>query len=135
VNRTLAQKWLKQAIHDLEMAGRSIDIEGYDVAAFLAHQSVEKLLKALFAVAGRDIPRTHYIDELADQLGVPEEVKFHVQGLLADYMVARYPDVSDTVPYEQYTVAIAREKVGAATQVFELLKSRYAETLGGDRDG
>lgn len=129
MNRALAAKWLKQASHDLEMAGRSIDIGGYDIAAFLAHQSVEKLLKALFAISGRAVPKTHYIDELADELGVSADVRFHIDGLAADYMLSRYPDVSDQVPYEQYDRALADEKVRAASKVFELLRGRYADLL------
>jgi len=50
------------------MAEKNISIEGYDIAAFLAHQSIEKLLKAIIANQGKKIPRTHYIDELAKQL-------------------------------------------------------------------
>lgn len=44
MNRAAAAKWLKQALHDLDMAGKNVGIGGYDTAAFLAHQSVEKLL-------------------------------------------------------------------------------------------
>ena len=63
--RETARKWYKQAVHDLEMAQRNIEIGGYDVAAFLSHQAVEKLLKAAFIIEGREVPRTHFIDEFA----------------------------------------------------------------------
>ena len=43
-----AKKWYKQALHDLVIAEKNITIEGYDVAAFLSHQAVEKLLKAFY---------------------------------------------------------------------------------------
>jgi len=36
----IARKWIKQALHDLEMAHKNISIEGYDIAAFLSHQAV-----------------------------------------------------------------------------------------------
>ena len=58
--KEIAIKWLKQGLHDLEMARKNVEIGGYDVAAFLAHQSVEKLLKALFAIKGKEIPKIHY---------------------------------------------------------------------------
>jgi len=127
MNRVVGRKWLKQAQHDLVLAEANIGIKGYDVACFLAHQSVEKLLKAIFAFEGKPIPRSHYIDELARSLNVAEPVLVHVNGLSADYMLARYPDVSDAVPYEQYSEAVAREKVRAAKRVFELLQDRYAQ--------
>ena len=40
----------------MEMARRNLTVEGCDVAAFLAHQVVEKLLKAAFALEGRPVP-------------------------------------------------------------------------------
>ena len=129
MTRAAAAKWLKQALHDLDMAGRNVGIGGYDTAAFLAHQSVEKLLKALFAAQGRPAPRMHFIDELAEQLDLPAAVRVHIDGLTADYMLSRYPDVSDRVPYEQYDEALANEKVRAARSVFVLLKERYADLL------
>ena len=68
MNSTTAKKWIKQALHDLEMAEKNISIEGFDVAAFLSHQAIEKLLKALLILKGEKIPRIHYIDELAGRL-------------------------------------------------------------------
>jgi len=129
VNRAVAAKWLKQARHDLDMAGKNIGIGGFDTAAFLAHQSVEKLLKALLAAGGRPVPRLHFSDELAGQLALPSEARVHIEGLTADYMLSRYPDVSDSVPYEQYDEALAREKVRAAQSIFALLEERYADLL------
>jgi HEPN domain-containing protein len=134
MNRAAAAKWLKQALHDLDMARRNVGIGGYDTAAFLAHQSVEKLLKALLAAQGRAVPRMHFIDELAGQLNLPPEVQVHIDGLTADYMLSRYPDVSDLVPYEQYDEALANEKVRAARSVFALLKESYADLMTEPRD-
>jgi len=61
-------------------------------------------------------------------------VQVHVDGLTADYMLSRYPDVSDQVPYEQYDEALANEKVRAASSVFALLKERYADLMPESRD-
>lgn len=68
--KEIAIKWLKQAMHDLEMAKKNIEIRGYDVASFLAHQSVEKLLKTIFVIEGKEIPKIHYVDELAKRLSL-----------------------------------------------------------------
>ncbi|MFQ5910311.1 MAG: HEPN domain-containing protein [Thermoplasmata archaeon] len=132
MTKEIAKKWLKQALHDLEMAGRNIDIGGYDIAAFLSHQAVEKLLKAIFALEGREFPRIHYIDELAHQLTVTEEVMSQVHALTADYTLARYPDVSEEVPCEQYDRETAKEKVESAKKVFDLLRGRYEQLEGDD---
>ena len=68
-----AIKWYRQAKHDLLIAERNIDIEGFDVSAFLSQQAVEKLLKAILIMKGEQVPKTHYIDELAELLGIPDE--------------------------------------------------------------
>ena len=125
MNREIAIKWFKQALHDLEMAEKNIGIEGYDIAAFLAHQAVEKLLKSIFALEGKAIPKIHYIDELANQLNLPDEVINDVFDLTADYTFARYPDVAERVPYEEYDVNIAQSKVENAKRVFEVLRAIY----------
>lgn len=124
VNR-IAEKWLKQALHDLEMAEKNIDIGGYDVAAFLAHQSVEKLLKSIFALKGRKVPKSHYIDDLARQLALSDALVQSISELTVDYTFSRYPDVTEHVPYEEYDEEIAREKVNTAKELFELLKDLY----------
>jgi Uncharacterized conserved protein related to C-terminal domain of eukaryotic chaperone, SACSIN len=117
VNEEIADKWLKQALHDLKIAERNIEIEGYDVSAFLAQQAVEKLLKAIFVLESKRIPKIHYIDELAHKLNVSDEVMNHVFELTADYILSRYPDVSKDVPYKQYNKKIAEEKVASAKRV------------------
>lgn len=124
MNEETALKWYKQAGHDLEIAGRNVEIEGYDVAAFLSQQAVEKLLKAIFAYGGRRIPHSHHIDDLARDLHVAPEVLDDVLELTADYTFARYPDVADHVPYEAYDEDIAREKVARARNIFERLQER-----------
>jgi len=85
MTRKIALKWLKQALHDLDMAERNIAIGGYDVSAYLAHQSVEKLLKAIFAIQGEKVPKTHYIDDLARELGLDEELVETISELTVDY--------------------------------------------------
>ena len=84
MNKEIAHKCFKQAKHDLLMAEKNITIEGYDIASFLAQQSVEKLLKSIFALEGKEIPIIHFIDDLSRQLGLPEEILGDVLDLTAD---------------------------------------------------
>ena len=95
-----AFKWFKQAQHDLEMAEKNIEIDGYDVASFLAHQA-------------------------GGVLGLADEAMENIAELSGDYMISRYPDVTGRVPYEEYDRNIAEEKVNAAKKIFEQLKDRY----------
>jgi len=134
LTKEVAVKWFKQALHDLEIAKKNVAIGGYDTAAFLAHQAVEKLLKSLFALRGQKIPRLHYIDVLARRLGVFQLVADEIIDINADYMFARYPDVGENIPYEEYDEEIAAEKVAKAERVFTLLKEYYQELLEEQED-
>jgi HEPN domain-containing protein len=125
MNEESVAKWLKQAEHDLEMAEKNIPIKGYDVCAFLAQQSVEKVLKAVILLNGKQLPRTHYIDELARVLQLPENIMDAVLDLVPDYTFARYPDVADHVPFAEYTEEIAIEKAKQAKMIFAYLKTKY----------
>jgi HEPN domain-containing protein len=121
-NKATALKWYKQAVHDIDLAEKNIQIKGYDVSAFLSQQAVEKLLKAIILLKGKKNPRTHYIDELAKILELPEDVVQDVLDLTGDYMFSRYPDIGDKVPYEEYDEEIALEKVTKAKGIFLKLK-------------
>ncbi|MDZ7292883.1 MAG: HEPN domain-containing protein [candidate division KSB1 bacterium] len=108
-----------------EMAEKNIGIEGYDVASFLAHQAVEKLLKAIFALEDKKVPWSHYIDDMTKDLNLSDETISDILSLTPDYTLSRYPDVSEDVPYEQYDEEIAQEKINTAKRIFESLKERY----------
>jgi HEPN domain-containing protein len=127
----IALKWLKQALHDLEMAEKNIAIGGYDIAAFLAHQSIEKLLKAMLAIKGKKVPKIHYIDDLARELKLEAKLINDISELTVDYTFSRYPDVAERVPYEEYTEEIAQEKVAIAREIFKDLRAFYDHLLKG----
>lgn len=126
MNKDIAKKWKKQAYHDLLMAERNIEIEGYDIASFLAHQSVEKVLKSIFAFIGKKVPKTHHIDELGKRLNIPKGIQDDIIDLTVDYTFSRYPDVAERVPYEEYTKTIAKEKVIKAKNIFKYLEDKYS---------
>lgn len=132
MEKKTALKWLKQALHDLEMAEKNISIGGYDVAAFLAHQAVEKLLKTIFIIRGKKVPKSHYIDELAKGLDLEDELVDSIAELTVDYTFSRYPDVAESVPYEEYDEQAAKEKVKTAKEVFEALREQYKALLEED---
>jgi len=61
----LVKGWLLKGDSDLANAKRTIDSDGpYDTACFHAQQAVEKYLKAILALDGQMIPRTHDLEEL-----------------------------------------------------------------------
>ncbi|MCP5106911.1 MAG: HEPN domain-containing protein [bacterium] len=123
MSKEIALKWYKQAHHDLKIAEKNISIEGYDVASFLSHQSVEKLLKAMFAYEGKKIPKSHYIDELAKELNLDEDIIYEILDLTVDYTFSRYPDVGEKIPYQEYNEEIATDKVERAKKIFDRVKN------------
>lgn len=128
----MPHRWLDQAEHDLKIAERNLAIEGYDTAAFLAHQAVEKLLIALILHTGAEPPRTHHIVDLA-RIACPDAaLSGDLNELAPDYMISRYPDVTLAAPYREYDLARAAGKVEAAKRIFAHLASR-ADALRGGR--
>jgi len=116
------------------MAEKNIDIKGYDVAAFLAHQSIEKLLKAILAFQGKKIPKIHYLDELIKNFDVSEEVSNDINEIVNDYTVSRYPDVSDKVPYEAYNEEISKNRVEKVKKIFNILEDQYLKEFENQND-
>jgi HEPN domain-containing protein len=121
------ERLLKQGERDLENARKNLTLEAYEVAAFLAHQAVEKYLKGAWVVTKKEpAPHTHSLIELGDALGVPGELRRHLADLTPDYTVSRYPDAANAVPYELYDHATAQGKVQNAVEVLAWLRRRIA---------
>lgn len=67
-------------------------------------------------------------------LNLSEEVISYIFELTADYTISRYPDVTESVPYEHYDKPIACQKVESAKKVFEFLKDSYKELIEVDNN-
>lgn len=126
--RREVERSIKQARRDLENARKNVEIEAYELASFMCHQAVEKLLKAAWTAVNEEAPpRTHSLVELGDPLGVPGDRRRHLVYLNADYTTARYPDAANGVPYEIYDRETAASKVEAAEELFEWLQTLIAD--------
>ena len=117
----IGDRWIRQAVHDLQIAEKNLSIEGFDSAAFYSHQSVEKLLKGLISLSGRSIPRSHDLQHLGEQVDCPEDLIPDLIDLMGDYQTSRYPDMSELIPCEYYTRTIAHDRVRKAKKIFEVL--------------
>jgi HEPN domain-containing protein len=63
----LARGWMQKGESDRLNADRTTQSAGpYDTACFHAQQAVEKYLKAILALAGSPIPRTHDLEDIYD---------------------------------------------------------------------
>ena len=123
MRRVEADRLIKHAERDLENARKNIGIEAYELAAFVAHQAVEKYLKGSWIVLKAEAaPHTHSLTELGDGLGAPAPVRDQLVYLNPDYTTARYPDAANGIPYEVYDRRAAERKVAAAEEVLEWLR-------------
>ncbi len=67
--REHAAGWFAKGDSDLRAARRLLDSEeAYDVVCFHAQQAAEKFMKAVLALHGKEISRTHNLDELRQEL-------------------------------------------------------------------
>jgi len=121
--KDIGERWIRQALHDLQIAEKNLTFGCFDSAAFYSHQSVEKLLKGLISISGRSIPRTHDLEHLGGILGCPDDIIFELIDLMGDYQTSRYPDMSELIPCDYYTESIAQNRVRKAKKVFSVLYS------------
>jgi len=64
----LARGWMRKGDSDRLSADRTAQTTGpYDTACFHAQQAAEKCLKAVLALAGSPIPRSHDLEDIYDQ--------------------------------------------------------------------
>jgi len=84
----IGDRWIRQAVHDLQITEKNLSIEGFDSAAFYTHQSVEKLLKGLISLSGRSIPRSHDLQHLGEQIDCPDDIIPDLIDLMGDYQTS-----------------------------------------------
>ena len=96
-SRDLASGWLEKARSDLYVTERLLDGNGpYDAACFHAQQAIEKAMKALLALSGQPIPRTHDLDELQRSCNLVQpipELKLLDLSEVTDYAVQLRYDI------------------------------------------
>jgi HEPN domain-containing protein len=116
---------------DLENAEKNIGIEAYEVAAFLSQQAVEKFLKAAWMhLLGKAPPLTRSLPELGRALNPPPNILKKLAYLTPDYVISRYPNAANAIPFEIYDEEIARSKVRAAREVIQWLQERMKKLRG-----
>lgn len=121
--RKEVEHWWLQALKDLDSAQKNLNIEEHHLAAFLCQQSVEKALKALYMHRFKESPgATHSLIFLGKKTGIPEEHHNGLRRLSPDFVITRYPNAAQAVPYELYDEKIAAERIGIARKVIEWVR-------------
>lgn len=90
----ISKLWLKIAEYDLETAKSMLQTGRYLYVAFMCHQSLEKLLKALISNKNKEMPPyTHNLVLLANLSGIEFPIhQINFLAILNPYNIeARYP--------------------------------------------
>jgi len=126
--KKVISQWWKQANRDLLTANNCITSGDYYASVFFSEQAIEKGLKALYIkVFDNAPPRTHHIDKLASLVNAPLEIMDATYELSEDYMLSRYPDVSDELPFELYNEGNSKIKLVRAKEIISWAKSQMGE--------
>ena len=91
----IIDEWLKIAEYDLKTAEAMLETGRYLYVAFMCQQSIEKVLKAIYAQKKNTLPpRTHNLLYLVDVLAlvICESDKVFLSELNQFYLESRYPD-------------------------------------------
>lgn len=123
--RKEAERWWQQALKDLQSAEKNLKIEEYYLVAFLCQQAVEKGLKALYIDRLKESPGpTHSLLFLGKRVEIPGEFLTFLRKMTPDFVLARYPDAADGLPYELYDKDIAGERLESAKKVLEWIQGQ-----------
>lgn len=122
--RKEAQDWVDSSIYDFETAGIMYDTGRYSYCAFICHQAIEKLLKAVIIHLNKEIPKkTHNLRELLAEckFEVPADIETKILKLNPHYMFSRYPDLAGGPSHKMYNSLIAKELMDISKEVAEWL--------------
>lgn len=118
------EKWLLQAVNDLEWGHVSFDRQFYAQACFISQQVAEKSLKALAYFRGAELIRSHSCIELSRELQINGKLEEAARILDQYYISTRYPDaLAGAMPYETYTEKQAAEALEFAALFINTVKS------------
>ena len=99
------QEWLKRAKRDFEAAKINFKEGLYDISAFLLHQSVEKMLKALYVKRFKKLIKTHNLIFLAKKLNLSKDFISTSRKINPFYIESRYPPLFVAEKYTKNDVS------------------------------
>jgi HEPN domain-containing protein len=112
----------EQAEEDLDTAEKLLDVGKYYASVFFSEQAAEKALKVMYLEKKRRVAFTHDLVELAEELGVPEDVSHAAAELSPDYIMTRYPDAANAVPAKLYNASSAEMHLNLSREVIRWVK-------------
>jgi HEPN domain-containing protein len=134
----MGQRFFQQAEVDLHFAQKNVEIGGFYVAAYLAHQAAEKALKAAHWHLRAEEPAWgHRLNAVAARVaeragGLPALVTLQLGVLEPIFELTRYPSerVEEPIPAQLITEADAREALNAAEEVMAWVRELLRQPHG-----
>ena len=107
-------------MNDLLKTKNLFNSKNFDGTAFYCHEAVEKALKAVILLKTKEKKiQIHSLIYLGKEACVPQSFFPGLRKLSPQYMLSRYPDVSEEAPYELYDEGSGKEFLGIAEQVIQ----------------
>ncbi len=120
--REEAMLWFRQALAELRAARNALKAGDWFASVFWCHQACEKALNALLlgygkAVRGHDLLRLARCVQEELGLELPRTVLRCLRRLNPHYVVSRYPDAANGLPFEVYEREDAEEALKCCEEV------------------
>ena len=132
-----ADRWLRQAGHDLDTGDLLLKDARYSDSCFYAHQATEKALKALRYQKEGSHGRGHDLSSTSGQLQAIVRYEPSFRQYLEDagvldqyYTPTRYPDMlpGDIAPFEAYSEGQALEALDKARRIIDDVRRAMGTT-------
>ncbi len=120
--------WSLMADLDLKAARGSLNEDVPNIACFLSHQAVEKVLKAYLLQRDLKVPKIHSLIELLDMVALDaiglKAFSDQIVFLNQFYIPTRYPDaLPGSLPEGLPSIEVAEKAIIYATEIVEFVKS------------
>ncbi|MFA4872565.1 MAG: HEPN domain-containing protein [Patescibacteria group bacterium] len=133
-----AERWLKQARHEIEAAQADLEHAFFSDACYSAEQAAQKALKGYLYLKGSRMVWKHSVKELLDECATYDSqfAALIDAGRILDqyYIPTRYPDAlaPPAVPFESYTETQAREAIALAQNIVTQVEQSGEADLKGN---
>jgi len=128
-----AERWLRQADHDLLVAQTQLQSGFFSDCCFMAEQIAQKALKAFLYAQGERAIAEHSVKSLMKRAMASDrrfEPLIEEAAMLDQYYIpTRYPDAlaEPAVPFESYTKDQATKAIASAQRMFTLVKQSLSQ--------
>lgn len=126
--REEAYDWLESSIVDLEEAKEAYRRGSYHLTLFLAHQAVEKALKAyMIGFKKKRPPKTHDLVELLEitRLQLETTDVDSLSELSPYYIISRYPNTGLRKPWKEIAQGTAQRLLATSEKVVSMIKTIF----------